>query len=564
MKPTIKSTQVPSSGIVLCLLIVLASNSFAGSATWKASPDTNDWNTATNWTPQTVPDRLPDVATFATSSKTAVSLSSTVEVDSIVFNSGASAFTIGFPTNDTALSLDIGGTGVANNSATTQHFIANGDSSFGAGIYFLNSAKAGMNASYAINPTGAIYFNNASTADHASFTLSGGTSPSHAATLYFYNNSTAGNGTFTLNGPALVVFKGDGTTPLPSAGAGTFTLNSDSVNGLSSHAAFNRATAASASFTANGNTLGNSAGSVVEFDTGSTAGAATLVANPGPNGGPGGGIFFFYDSSGGTSRVRVVGAGTGDETDGTLDIEGHNAPGVRIGSLEGSGSVFLRSNNLTVGTNNLSTVFSGVIADLPGSVTGYFGSLTKTGKGRLTLTNASTYDGGTVINKGKLIVKNTTGSATGSGAVQVNSGVLGGTGRIGGTVTVGNGTTTGAVLFPGTAAKPGILTINNTLSFNSPATYKCTLNRTTSPPTMSKVKALGVTINSGVTFTLVDATTGTLAAGTSFTVINNTSANPIFGTFGNLADGGTITSGGTTFKANYHGGDGNDLTLTVQ
>jgi hypothetical protein len=110
----------------------------------------------------------------------------------------------------------------------------------------------------------------------------------------------------------------------------------------------------------------------------------------------------------------------------------------------------------------------------------------------------------------------------------------------------------------------GTLTINNTLTFNSPATYKSTLNRTTSPPKMSKVTALGVTINSGATFALIDRTTGTLTAGTSFTVINNTSANPIFGTFSNLADGGTITSGGTTFKADYKGGTGNDLTLTVQ
>jgi hypothetical protein len=50
-----------------------------------------------------------------------------------------------------------------------------------------------------------------------------------------------------------------------------------------------------------------------------------------------------------------------------------------------------------------------------------------------------------------------------------------------------------------------------------------------------------------------------------FTVISNTSANPISGTFSNLPDGGTITSAsGTTYKANYEGGDGNNLTLTVQ
>jgi hypothetical protein len=49
-----------------------------------------------------------------------------------------------------------------------------------------------------------------------------------------------------------------------------------------------------------------------------------------------------------------------------------------------------------------------------------------------------------------------------------------------------------------------------------------------------------------------------------FTAINNISANPISGTFANLADGTTFSSGGNTFKANYHGGNGNDLVLTVQ
>jgi hypothetical protein len=62
---------------------------------------------------------------------------------------------------------------------------------------------------------------------------------------------------------------------------------------------------------------------------------------------------------------------------------------------------------------------------------------------------------------------------------------------------------------------------------------------------------------------LADVGTTTLAPGTVFTVISNTGASPISGTFSNLADGGTITVGSNTFQANYEGGDGNDLTLTV-
>ena len=33
--------------------------------------------------------------------------------------------------------------------------------------------------------------------------------------------------------------------------------------------------------------------------------------------------------------------------------------------------------------------------------------------------------------------------------------------------------------------------------------------------------------------------------------------------FSNLPDGSTVTIGSNTFQADYEGGDGNDLTLTV-
>ena len=78
-----------------------------------------------------------------------------------------------------------------------------------------------------------------------------------------------------------------------------------------------------------------------------------------------------------------------------------------------------------------------------------------------------------------------------------------------------------------------------------------------------KVIANGVTINSGASFNLSGTAQGTLAQGTVFTVIKNTAATSISGTFSNLPDGGTLTIGNNTFQANYEGGDGNDLTLTV-
>ncbi len=82
--------------------------------------------------------------------------------------------------------------------------------------------------------------------------------------------------------------------------------------------------------------------------------------------------------------------------------------------------------------------------------------------------------------------------------------------------------------------------------------------------TADQVAAKGVTINSGATVTIGDLGSGTLTSGTVFTVINNTAATPIAGTFSNLADGSTLIVGSNTYKASYEGGNGNDLTLTVE
>jgi autotransporter-associated beta strand protein len=62
--------------------------------------------------------------------------------------------------------------------------------------------------------------------------------------------------------------------------------------------------------------------------------------------------------------------------------------------------VFLGANNLTIGTNNLSTAFSGMIQH--GANGGVGGSLTKIGASTLTLAGANTYAGPTTISGGTL------------------------------------------------------------------------------------------------------------------------------------------------------------------
>src|ERR1700742_4941393 len=101
------------------LLVLIVPFSHAGSATWDLNPISNDWSTAANWTPDTVPNGPSDTATFGVSNQTAVSAESSIEVNGIVFSPGASAYAISIAPPQT---FTISGTGVINNSGIEQNF----------------------------------------------------------------------------------------------------------------------------------------------------------------------------------------------------------------------------------------------------------------------------------------------------------------------------------------------------------------------------------------------------------------------------------------------------------
>ena len=494
------------------LLLSTASSTFADSATWKTNPGSGDWNTASNWTPTTIPNGPSDTATFAFSNTTGVSVSgpNNTEIDGIVFNAGASAFTI---TVSPLITLYFEGIGITNNSGITQNFVTTVNGVHQGVINFLNSATAG---------SGTFFTNNGGTVSN-----------NPGGIVEFDNTSTAGNGTFINNGAAVSGARG---------GATVFELGSTAGNGTVIN---------------NGGTFSGAGGGETAFDIGSTAGNATLIANGGLNGGAGGRIGF-VSSRGGTARVEVFG-------NGNLDTSFHNLRpgGVTIGSIEGDGLVFLGSNNVSVGSNNASTKFSGVIQD-GGFLGGVGGSLTKIGTGKLVLSHWNTYTGGTIIERGKLIVNNEGDSGTGSGPVQVERGKLGGKGIIAGAVTVGTGNGDGAILAPSYvhgAGSPGALTIQSPLTFNRDGIYEMQVN--SGSGVADEVIADGVTINSRAQFSFADIGSGILTLGTVFMVINDIAATPIAGTFSNLPDGSIFTSNGNTYQVSYEGGDGNDLTLTV-
>ncbi len=494
----------------------------AGSATWSLDPATTDWNTADNWLPATVPNGPNDIAAFGVSNETSVDVSTYgTEVGEVTFDPGASAFTI---SSDNL--WYVSGAGITNNSGITQTFAVSGSA-----FVLRNRARAGYMTFFAV--AGFMQIWDRASADRGTFEINGaGVKFGNGAAVIFIGNSSAANATFTVHG---------GTV----AGAGGGSVDF-----------FDYATAAQGVFVLNGGAGQSAGGGEVVFGLGSLAGRgtganATFIANSGTDGGYGGRIRY-YAADRSTARMELFGNGNIDISYGTYDR--------MVGSIEGDGLAMLGGASLTVGTNNRSTCFAGIIED-GGVWGGTGGSLTKTGAATLTLTGANTYTGGTTIEDGKLLVNNRAGSGTGTGPVQVNAGRLGGSGNIAGAVVVGKGSGPGALLTVGPRkGKESTLTIQSELTFNSDGSYECGLD--TKRVTADKVAAAGVTIN-GAGFALRDQREFALAPGTVLTVIENTSASSIDGTFSNLPDGAILSVGSNTYQANYAGGDGNDLTLTV-
>ena len=127
----------------------------------------------------------------------------------------------------------------------------------------------------------------------------------------------------------------------------------------------------------------------------------------------------------------------------------------RVNKITGSGTIKTGYNgagyqNLTIGVDNGSSTFAGVIANAENA-----GSLLKTGSGTISLTGANTYTGATTVTGGTLIINGSTSIAS---AVTVGlNGTLGGTG------TVGGNTTISGLHSPGNS--PGIQTFTGNLSY---------------------------------------------------------------------------------------------------
>ena len=402
------------------LSIAAQRSSLASSATWATNPTSSNWNTAANWVPNTVPNSTTDVATFSRSNVTEVINSDVIiNLDSLVFSPDASQYTISALDN-----IELYGPGVVNNSGILQSFIV-------GAFFFKNSSAAGKMVSFTTTG-GNFFFDNASSAGSASFDVASGDLQAHmffndnssaenatinasaSSVIEFFDSSTGGNSTVNVSSAAFVLFEGSNNAEhmtatcsggagafssqidfegFSSAGEGTFTTIGGSTSG--EHGSFilfdNTATADNATFVINGGMGRGLSATALLFVDNTTAANANITANGGVGGSKGGMVNFEKASSGGTAGITLNG-------NAKLDITAHNPPGVTIGSLDGAGSVLLGGNTLTIGSNNQSTTFSGVIQGT--------GGVSKTGTGTLTLSGANSYSGGTTVSAGVLNVSN--------------------------------------------------------------------------------------------------------------------------------------------------------------
>jgi autotransporter-associated beta strand protein len=347
----LRTALLASSALLAAALPVRAQD-----ANW--SPGSGNFNNPSNWDTGLVPT---GTAFFGTASKTDLFFSANTLIGGWTFNAGADDYTF---TNNRKLMFDGAGIVINGGSAT----ITNKDT-----LRLGNSSSAG-NAT--ITNKGLLVFTDNSNAGTAAITNK------DTGTLRFRDTSSAGNATIKNNG--LMVFRNDST-------AGDAVITNKFFGFLSFH---NSSSAGNAAIENNGIMefrRHSSAGTsnitnnfLLGFLGASSAGNATITTNLQTQ--------FFDNSTGGNARFITNAGGLVDFSNSTWP----NGDGkITAGSIEGAGDYIIGSGNtLIVGSNNLSTEVSGVIADSCGCFVGS-GSLVKVGLGTLILSATNLYTGTT-------------------------------------------------------------------------------------------------------------------------------------------------------------------------
>jgi autotransporter-associated beta strand protein len=222
-----------------------------------------------------------------------------------------------------------------------------------------------------------------------------------------------------------------------------------------------------------------------------------------------------------------------------------------IDMLTGTGNVTFGSGGfLEIGANGGTSTFNGVMSGI-----GYPGGYTvgKFGSGTFTLNNTNTYQNGSDVFGGTLIIN---GSQPQSPIRALNSGAT-----LGGSGVVGDIPIAAGSIAPGVAGSPTILTCSN-LVFDSTGNFTVRLDGFY-PGNYDQLVVLDTNFLGNATLTLLPSFSPAPVINQQFTIINNQGGGPIVGTFNGLPDNTVINAGGYFFRINYNATGTSNVVLTA-
>ena len=432
------------------------------------------WNVNSNWS---VGAAFPNGTQAVAIVNSAIAVNQTINLNQ---NITLGAMSVGAPGGGGAFNVATGG-----GTLTL-------DNTPGLATLLQLSSSAGDTISAPIAVNGSLFVRNASA---NTLTLSGNISGAANGITVCGNVTLSGTNTYsggTMMNSGRLVF---GTASAIPAGSALTLNNNAAVTVTPASPLLNVTVTGSNAITGNGSsgtgiaalddegtlTLSVSGGSSVFDLTGTMTGGGTLVLGSSVM------TLRFNGTAGDSTAIFDLGTGSA-----IANVRQNAATAIALGGLAGGAGTQLQGHSngggnvtYTIGGAGADTEFDGVIKDgAVGTV-----ALVKTGSGKLTLTSANPYSGGTTVSNGTLLVNNTVGSGTGTGAVAVVSGAtLGGTGTIRGPVTIASG----GILSPGNGV--GTLTVTN-LVLSGGAVMQYELGTSSDRTVVSSNLTLGGTLN---------------------------------------------------------------------
>ncbi len=255
-------------------------------------------------------------------------------------------------------------------------------------------------------------------------------------------NGTAGStltisGTLTKSGASTMLIRDGSNNPL-TLNVGALVLSQGNLE----LGAFNNATQSLTSFTAGSATISGSS----ELRLNVIDGNANITGDL---------------SLSGTSRVFIRNL---SNAAGTLEVGSLNSTDTTPVILANNFASAASTGTLAINTTGGIATYAGAIQISTSNNVANSVSVIKSGVGTQVFSgNSNTYNGGTIIDGGTLLLNNVSGSGTGSGAVTVNNtGTLGGTGRIAPSGTNGVTINAGGILAPGASIENLEINLANT------------------------------------------------------------------------------------------------------